>query len=183
MKNSRLLSALCIVVIAGIIGCSKDGTTGPAGPAGADGAAGPAGPAGPDSVITSLWTPLNLVQDVLQPGDTMYLATVTAASITQNILDGGVVLTYLEFIDTATYGPGIFNASEAVQVTYNVGSINILSFNDYRGLFDVRYIIVPSSMIASGTGKGYSKEQWQTMSYSAVQKAISSSSGSSGIKN
>src|SRR5579864_3924798 len=87
MKNFRSLLVAALILIIGMISCSK-GSTGPAGPA---------GPAGPDSIVYSAWIPLALTYVA---ADTLFEQTINAPSITKAILDSGVVLSYVNFQET-----------------------------------------------------------------------------------
>jgi hypothetical protein len=164
MKTFRSLLAISMVIVIGMISCSK-GTTGPAGPA---------GPAGPDSVIYSAWMPLTLTYVA---ADTFYEQTITAPSITQAILDSGVILSYVNFQESnGTYhviptagllGLGIFE-------DFSVGAINISSVQDYSTL-PYRYVVIPGSKVANSTNqqkKGYTPQELKAMSYEQVQQVL-----------
>jgi hypothetical protein len=167
MKHLKLVSILFIVVVLATVGCQK-GSSGPQGPP---------GPAGPDSVIYSSWVTLNTPYNSTDSG---YEQTINAASITQNIIDKGIILTYID-----PQGNGnIFPTSSvgfAISETYSVGQIAIFSVVDLTGM-EYRYVVVAGSIqgnkIVSGPAKGLTKEQLQTMSYEAVQKLVGTSSKS-----
>src|SRR6185312_4960373 len=82
MRNTKWILILAASLITGMISCKK-GDTGPAGPA---------GPAGPDSVVYSGWIELT---PTYMPDDTVFLDTIPAPSITQAILDSGIILSYV----------------------------------------------------------------------------------------
>ncbi|MES1249735.1 MAG: hypothetical protein ABUL46_03580, partial [Chitinophaga rupis] len=98
MKNSkwiRLLSiALFLGMISGMITGCKKGDTGPEGPQ---------GPAGPDSVYSSPW--ITDLSPTYVPDDTLYelIPPLSAPSITQGILDSGIVLSYVNFGSGTNY--------------------------------------------------------------------------------
>jgi hypothetical protein len=166
MKNFRSLLVAALVLIIGMISCSK-GSTGPAGPR---------GPAGPDSVVYSVWTPLALTY---VPADTLFEQTITAPSITKAILDSGVILSYVNFQDTSgTYhviptagltGIGVFE-------DFAVGKINIASVRDYSKL-PYRYVTIPGSLKTGNSAstqkvKGYTIQELKAMPYEQVQLVL-----------
>ncbi len=166
MKNFRSLLVAAIVIIIGMISCSK-GSTGPAGPA---------GPAGPDSVVYSAWTPLALTYVA---ADTLFEQTINAPAITKAILDSGVVLSYVNFQEqNGTYhivptagltGIGIFE-------DFAVGQINIESVQDYSTL-PYRYVVIPGSLKTGNSAaaqkvKGYTIQELKSMPYEQVQQVL-----------
>jgi hypothetical protein len=167
MKNSRLVLILSTVIILVMLSCSKKGDVGPV------------GPPGPDSVSTSAWISLTMA-DTTIASTTYYFEEIAASGITQRILDSGLVLSYLQYIDP-TLGTQIFNASEAVNVTYGVGNVEVVSSTDYTGVFDFRYVVVPGTLtignsIISGPAKGLTKSELENMNFSDVQKLLKNSS-------
>jgi hypothetical protein len=163
MKNFRSLLVAAVILIVGMISCSK-GSTGPAGPA---------GPAGPDSVVYSPWTPLALTYVAK---DTLFEQIINAPSITKAILDSGVILSYVNFLEqNGTYhlvptagltGIGIFE-------DFAVGQINIESIKDYSTL-PYRYVTIPGSLKTGNSAsaqkvKGYTIEELKAMPYEQVQ--------------
>jgi hypothetical protein len=179
MKNVRLFSVIVLLGALAFVGCSKG-----SGSTGATGATGPAGPAGPDSVLHSAWVQLAMTatstEQVGANVDTVYEMDIAAPAVTQTILDSGVVLGYISTIDQ-NGNTNVFNASEALQVTYAVGDVSLFSVGaDYSYAntgFLFRYVIIPGSQvtgdnIVSGPLKGYTKKQVQGMSYDAVNKLL-----------
>ena len=166
MKNFRSLLAAAVILIIGMISCSK-GDTGPAGPA---------GPAGPDSVAYSSWTPLALTY---VPADTLFEQVINAPAITKAILDSGVVLSYVNFLEqNGTYhivptagltGIGIFE-------DFAVGQINIESIQDFSTL-PYRYVVIPGSLKTGNSAstqkvKGYTIQELKAMPYEQVQQVL-----------
>ncbi|MFI5124738.1 MAG: hypothetical protein ACHQDF_05385 [Chitinophagales bacterium] len=163
MRNAKWIIMLGVVLIMGMIGCKK-GDTGPAGPV---------GPAGPDSVVYSSW--INLSPTYVA-SDTLFEQTLAAPSITQAILDSGVILSYVNFGSGSTYDVVPVSALNYIlQEDFAVGSINFLSTNDYSNL-PYRYVTIPGSKIAgnrsSGVVKGYSIQELKTMPYNKVQAVL-----------
>src|SRR6185437_3643839 len=159
MKLCKGIFLMASVIMVGMFSCKK-GDTGPAGKT---------GPAGPDSVSTSAWIPLSMKDSTIN-SNTYYIQEIPAPAITQRILDSGIILSYLHYID-ATTGTNIFNASEAVNVTYSVGNVEVLSSGiDWTGVFDFRYVIVPGTLtignsVGSGPAKGLTRSELQNMNY------------------
>lgn len=154
---------LSAVLIAGMISCKK-GDTGPAGPI---------GPAGPDSVVYSAW--INLAP-TYSANDTVFKQTLTASSITQGILDSGVILSYVNLGSSSSYDVVPVGAlSYAIQEDFSVGSIFLLSTSDFTNL-PYRYVTIPGSKIAgnktTGSVKGYTIQELKAMSYVQAQKVL-----------
>jgi hypothetical protein len=166
MKNVRILLTAATILMIGMISCSK-GDTGPAGPA---------GPAGPDSVVYSAW--INL-QANYNANDSAYEDTLLAPSITRSILDSGIILSYVNFLENnGTYH--VIPVSAMVPYLledFSVGKINLVS-----GYFDFsstpyRYVTIPGSL-KTGTNaadqkiKGYTIEELKAMPYEKVQQVL-----------
>jgi hypothetical protein len=166
MKNFRSILAAAIIILIGMISCSK-GSTGPAGPA---------GPAGPDSIVYSVWTPLALNYVA---ADSLFEQIINAPSITKAILDSGVILSYVNFQESnGTYhivptagltGIGIFE-------DFAVGTINIESIQDYSTL-PYRYVTIPGSLKTGNSAstqkvKGYTIQELKAMPYEQVQQVL-----------
>lgn len=175
MKNLKLLSVLSLVVMLAIVSCSKTGSTGPAGPK---------GPAGPDSVLHSAWISLNTP---LNTNDSLYEAVITASGLTSDILDNGVVLSYIGFPGSGTSGTdtAVFSISEAsnlvapISQALYVGEIDLFAISDYSGTL-YRYVLIPGTIVTNGiAGKKYTKQDLQKMSYADIQKILGVSTGAS----
>ena len=166
MKNFKSLSAAAVILIIGMISCSK-GSTGPAGPA---------GPAGPDSVVYSPWIPLAFTYNA---ADTAFEDTLIAPSITKAILDSGVILTYVNALgQDGTYHvipTGALNTLNIFE-DFSIGKINIVSFNDYSTL-PYRYVTIPGSLKTGNSAseqkiKGYTIQELKAMPYEQVQQVL-----------
>jgi hypothetical protein len=166
MKNFRSLLVAALILMIGMISCSK-GSTGPAGPK---------GPAGPDSVVYSAWIPLAFTYNAT---DTAFEETLAAPSITKAILDSGVVLTYVNAqAQDGTYHvipTGALNTLDIFE-DFSVGKINIVSFNDYSGI-PYRYVTIPGSLktgnnAATQKVKGYTIQELKAMPYEQVQQIL-----------
>src|SRR3982751_3744979 len=159
MKNLRSLLVVAGILFIGMMSCSK-GSTGPAGPA---------GPAGPDSVVYSPWIPLNFTYNAQ---DTAFEETLNAPSITQAILDSGVILTYVNAQDqNGSYHVIPTGALSTLNIfeDFSVGRINIVSFNDYSSL-PYRYVTIPGSLKTGNSAsaqkvKGYTIQELKAMPY------------------
>ncbi|HEX9510617.1 MAG TPA: hypothetical protein VF939_09040 [Puia sp.] len=180
MKNLKCLSLLTFVAcIIMMTSCSKGnaGPAGPAGPAGDTGAAGVNGTNGTDSVLYSNWTTLSMAGSIDANNDTSYSESITANAITSNILNNGVVLTYLQQIDQ-NGDTLIFNAATVLTESYYVGRIFLYSGvpagytnasgYDYSG-YNYRFIAIPGS-IATSRFPGYTQQQIKSLSYQSVLK-------------
>ena len=164
MKQVKNLLAVATIVIMGLVGCSK-GDTGPAGPA---------GPAGPDSVMYSSWITLALTYNTT---DSLFEQKIPAPSITQGILDSGLVLSYIQYTDQNTnevHIQAIASLGSLIWDDYSVGNVNMfanLDLSDYL----YRYVAIPGSTKVNGTAakiKGYTPSELKAMSYEQVQKVL-----------
>ncbi len=166
MKNSKWVFILASVIMLGILGCKK----GDAGPAG------PIGPAGPDSVVYSNWITLATTYNST---DSLFEQTLAAPSLTQSILDSGVILTYVNFkASNGTYHISpISSLNYFISEDYSVGTINILSLKDLSGLA-YRYVTIPGSKLAgnksSAAIKGYTIQELNALPFGDLQKIIGS---------
>ncbi len=165
MKISRLILILNSVIVMGMIGCSKKGDQGPIGPR---------GPAGPDSVVYSQWITLN---STYNPDDTLFEDTLSAPSITQGILDSGIILTYVNFQESdGTYHVvPVSSLNYFISEDYSLGHINIIATADLTGL-PYRYVTIPGSKIegnrSSGSIQGHTIQEMKTLPFTEVQKIV-----------
>ncbi len=164
MKLFRSLLCAAGIIVIGLASCSKSST----------GSTGPAGPAGPDSVFSSQWINMALVYN---PADSAYEEAINAPSITQSILDSGVVLSYVNFEEsngtyhvtpTGALVPFIFE-------DFSVGQINLSAGANYN--FPYRYVTIPGALV-TGNGanrkvKGYTPTELKAMSFEQVQQVLS----------
>jgi len=159
MRNTKWILILAASLITGMISCKK-GDTGPAGPA---------GPAGPDSVVYSGWIELT---PTYMPDDTVFLDTIPAPSITQAILDSGIILSYVN-IGTSDQ-PDVVPAASLNYIfsleEFTAGNIYLTIFPnfDLSGL-PYRYVTIPGSKIegnkSTGLVNGYTVKELKSMSY------------------
>ena len=157
-KTLRLLSyILSVVLVIGMVSCSKDGPAGPAGatgPAGPQGPGGPQGPAGQDgqpgtaNVIYSDWTD-TLTYGLLAAPDTI-AGALLAPALTADILNKGEIKVYANLNTTADpfvvplplYGGFFLGDGGFIEVAFFTGEIDILSNRNIDGL-PLRYILIP----------------------------------------
>lgn len=210
MRKFKLLSLLSFAIVFIAISCTKEGPEGPAGaigaqgpagingpvgpagpagptgPAGGTGATGPQGPAGTANVIYSAW--------VTEPGnwgaDTAMLSLnggnakrfiVTAPSLSQSILDQGVVLCYFRGgvtsnnpialpyniplpqavpnnIETVDYRASLNKITYVFYILNNTVSPIIFTNINSGGQF--RYVIIPGGVAG---GRGINSEKIATI--------------------
>lgn len=156
-KNWFLLILLCSIFT--FIACNKEDTdtTTTDAPASA-------------SVKYSEWATLSMAY---ASSDSLYEQTIVADSLTQAVLDSGIVLTYLKY-ETTTGQSIVVNAGLYLQEVFSAGNIQLYAGSDYSGLA-YRYIIVSGGLnigrlVAGSTA--YAKEQLQAMSYAEVMKLL-----------
>ena len=170
MKNLKSFSVLICSIALLFIACSK-GDTGPAGPA---------GPTGPGSVTYSSWITLNMTQNATSAGDTFYTQTLVTPSLTQGIIDSGIILTYVAFKDNSNITNVLSATPYFTVIIYYPDSIYLEAPIDLTGIF-FRYVLVPGSVsagtVTSGPAKGMTVAQLQTMSYAAIRKLLGQTAG------
>lgn len=181
MKTNNLLVAIIIAAVT-LASCKGDpgptgatGATGPVGPTGPTGATGPAGPVGPAgptgatgatgtaNVIYSDWR--NVTMTNTGP---FWEGTLTAAGITQTVIERGVVNIYLRNENNLVFqlnysSPG----GNYIHYFLTVGLITIRS--SVNSSYPYRYVIIPGGVsggrFVSGPLTGYSIEQVKAFSY------------------
>ncbi|MBO9201220.1 MULTISPECIES: hypothetical protein [Niastella] len=115
---------------------------------------GPKGDTGVANSVYSAWKTVTYQAAVIQPGDTVGVATLKAPEITKDVLDKGMIHVYANLGTAAApdivqipyqdfYLTGIY-----VNVDYEVGNINFVSNILANGLY--RYIIVTGTIPAGG---------------------------------
>ncbi|HEY6063758.1 MAG TPA: hypothetical protein VIV35_09125 [Chitinophagaceae bacterium] len=218
MRKFRLLSLLALAITFIAVSCTKEGpegpagATGPQGPVGATGATGPAGPIGPvgpagptgatgpqgppgtANVIYSSWAAVStftLIDTTLPDFSTVKRFIRTAPSLTQAIVDNGVVLSYCR----VPVGGISLNGPNLMPYTFPGGSgtiylmsqipvaskiiyyTSIMNASPASGwspnpALEVRYVLIPG-VVAGGRSAGvggtnYTAEQVRAMSYEQV---------------
>ncbi len=170
MKNVKFLLLLAFVTSLAWTGCKK-GDTGPAGAT---------GPAGPDSVMYSPWITLAFNYVTVDTSG-YYADSIAAPSITQAILDSGVVLGYLDF-SANNDGSSIIPMSTGSQFgIFEYFSVGIAEVDDYSGDASgakYRYVVIPGSRATSSSGQrkynGYTISELKSMSYDKVRTIAAS---------
>lgn len=189
-------ASLCFSALILLVSCEKEGPVGPPGPMGPAGtngtvgAQGPQGPAGTANVIYSTWTDdetLDWEDDETITGVPQKIATWSAAQISQQVVDSGVVLVYARAANNGPVSPlpatfyAATGAADQFSYSINVGALQFTHRStDAVGVFvtpavtDVRfrYIIIPGgtpgSRMASSPAAGYTVEQLKAMTYEQV---------------
>jgi hypothetical protein len=218
MRKSRLLSLLALAITFLAVSCTKEGpegpagATGPQGPTGATGATGvgatgpqgPAGPTGPQgppgtaNVIYSSWATVNaliaangpIIDSTFTDYGTCKRWIRIAPSLTQAILDNGLVISYWrvgvppsQIYSTLPYqfpsGAQVWHLAGLPTVQSGVGKIfyftSIFGTNTGwtpNGTGEQRYVIIPGT-VAGGRSAGvggtnYTPDQVRAMSYEQV---------------
>lgn len=197
MRKYRLLSLLLLASTILIINCTKEGPEGPPGPAGSQGAPGLTGPTGPQgppgtaNVIYSAWATVASIVALTGPIIDSSFADFgtckrwirTAPSLSQGVLDQGLVLSYWK-VGTIIYSTIPYQFPSGAQIFY-LGALpqlnKIIYFTSILGTgagwspnlgAETRYIIIPGS-IAGGRSAGvggtnYTADQLRSMSYEQV---------------
>lgn len=154
MKKCNYLLMLVLAFSAFYVGCTK-GEQGPAGPKGTTGSA---------NVRYSTWAKLAMTKD---PNDsTLFDQTIKADSLTQGILDSGIVLTYLKYQDPNSLQTSVVNASSYMEEDFSVGSIQLYSAFDFSGLY-YRYVLIPGGVKVGrlSSGKLVTRDNLKTLTY------------------
>ncbi len=144
----------------------QDGEVGPQGETGATGAQGPAGPAGPTgtaNVQYSPWVTVNFASN----GST-YTANLTAAAITQDVIDKADIRVYWKtsgYTLSLPYAQIISGTTYSVHQRFYVGRVELISSYALTAQ-QFRYVIIPG-----GTSIGGRKAAIDYGDYEAVKKA------------
>lgn len=219
MRKYRLLSLLALAITFLAVSCTKEGPegpagatgaqgptgpggatgpagpTGPVGPAGPTGATGPQGPPGTANVIYSAWTNEGPWADTLMAslatgaGGNAKRMLMAAPSLSQAILDQGVILTYMRWTlsgNNPISMPYTFNSGGTV---FEIGSRAALNKVVYffwvpsnpgvlvapGGLgasAQVRYVLIPGVVGGGRTagvgGTNYTPDEVRAMTYEQV---------------
>ncbi len=211
MRKFSLLSLLLVALTFIVINCTKEGpegpagatgpqgptggsgAAGPAGPAGATGTTGPAGPAGPQgpagtaNVIYSSWaTSTGTFRDSTIDNTLYNITDFAAPSLSQAILDNGVILVYFRFASLGPYQlPYSSFAGGHPNVIHFIAKLNriyITRHNQDQNVeaghvhlaagLEYRYVLVPGAVaggrMMSGPAAGYSAEEVRSMSYEQI---------------
>ena len=116
---------------------------------------------------------------VYNTNDSLYEDTINAVSITQGILDSGVILTYVNFPESnGTYHVVAVSSlnTDRVYEDYSLGKINIISYSINLTSLKYRYVTIPGAKKTNSTTKlikGYSAAELKAMPYEQVQKILS----------
>jgi hypothetical protein len=167
-KLKILMLTFSVMSLGALVSCSKSSTkTTPAA-------------SSADTVMYSAWIPLALVLQS-PASDSFYEQAITAAALTQAILDKGMVNVYVH--ETGTGTSYVNSASdEGIYPTYAVGQIfldaygsngAVLATNTY---FDeVRYVIIPGTVSvtnANGSIQTYTPAQLKELDYATLTKLL-----------
>ena len=169
-------TGLFLVLLLGllpIIACQ--GSEGPTGPRGPEGIQGPPGEIGTANVIYSPWTAFATAwRDTTIDGSALKYHALAAPGLTQQILDNGTVLAFMQFSGTVIQLPYTSNAGGMVSTLdflARVGRIYFCRFtHDNSGSIGVgtavtfRYILIPGG-VSETSLKRTQAIGWNGMSY------------------
>jgi len=144
------------------------------------GPAGPQGTNGSDSVLHSAWMSLTMTLSVDTNGDTTYIESISAPAVTAGALDSGLVISYIQnlfatdgsIVDVADY-------SSFLDVSYNVGVINLISFIGDLSQAQFSYVVIPGRMLGSSVFKQYTKAQIRAMDFATLNKLVTAAQSGS----
>lgn len=153
MKKRNFTALFVLACTVFYFGCQK-GDTGPAGAKGAPGSA---------NVQYSSWTPLAMTFNF---SDSLYEQTLRADSLTQRIIDSGIVITYLKFTDPSTQATTIVNAGTYMEEDFSVGQIKLYSQYNFSS-YNYRYVLIPGGVKVGrmSSGQIISKSNAKNVSY------------------
>lgn len=160
MKQASRLMFIYLILLILASGCTKKGDTG------ATGAKGTA------NVMYSSWASLKMSYNST---DSAYEQTITADSITQSVLDSGLVLTYIKYTNSAGQTQ-VENADTYMETVLGLKSIQLYSYVcDLTGV-PFRYIVIQGGTalsggrLAAGTDlvQGFTRAEWKAMPYEQV---------------
>jgi len=172
-KLKFVLPAILVIAIFSIVSCTKtnNNTT-----------------VVKDSIYYSNWSPLAMTMQVdPTSGDTFYVQTITAPSVTASIISKGAVLGYFGYpssaTDTTVLTESAMAASEGTLMAFSPGQIFLNSVYDLTysasAGYLFRYVVIPADILTTSFN-GMTQQQLNKMSFSDVQKAINSAKQTSG---
>jgi hypothetical protein len=155
VKNFKLFTLLTLIAgyLLTSIGCSKSNNN---------------NNSAKDSVLYSAWQPFNMkFEGVTTYGDSVFDQTVVAKSVTQSVLDKGVVLVYVKD------GTGLYaDATNAgISLLLDPGEIYMTTNFTVTSNFSFRYVVIPggiSTTSVSGSVQTYTPAQLKKLPYSTV---------------
>ncbi|MEP6747970.1 MAG: hypothetical protein ABJB86_09610 [Bacteroidota bacterium] len=158
-KSSQAAALAFLFFIITLNSCSK---TGAKGATGANGTA---------NVMYSSWANLTMTYN---SSDSAYEQSVTVDSLTQAVIDSGLVLCYIKYTNSSGKTQ-IESASNYISVVLGLKTISLYSYYyDFTGV-PFRYIIIHGGTAigsrlsgASRLLQGHTKEEWNTMTYDQV---------------
>ena len=126
---------------------------------------------GADSVIHSPWIVLQMTYAGKDANsDSTFGEVLTAPSVTQSIIDKGVVLTYIAQGVTSGGDTVISSADNILNPYLYVGKVDLLSVGDYSGT-PFRYVIIPGS-IAATSFPNMTLQQIKALPFQEVTKIL-----------
>jgi len=165
MHTSKKIFIALVFIMSALFSCTKKGDTGAA------------GATGTANVMYTSWSPLSMTYNST---DSAYEQTITADSITQAVLDSGLVLSYIKYTNSSSQVQ-VENAGNYMEEVYGLQSINLYSYGyDYTGV-SFRYVIIHGGSNITGRLadtstliRGYTKKEWQAMPYDKVMALLGS---------
>jgi len=111
---------------------------------------GPKGDTGNANVAYSAWLNVQYAQQVPQPGDTFYTATITAPKITDSVVSKGDVRVYVNTGTSAAPEIVSLPLSTIIIPFISKGKIDLQAADNYStvtstGLYSYRYVIIQGS--------------------------------------
>ena len=161
--NSLLIATVCSVLF--LFNSCKKGDPGPAGATGPAGPTGVAGPTGTANVIYSPWANLTFTGS-----GTSWSAQITAAGVTQDIMDKGVVKTYFKF-GTSVYEGNYSNITTGASIYQflSVGLINLRA--TFAANYPWRYVIIPGGVAGGRTSNNTDADTFTFADGSTMRKS------------
>ena len=164
IKNVRKVSILVVAALAigvvSMVSCSKSGST---------------TITTKDSVYYSPWMTISM--SPTDAGDTAYVETISASSVTAAVVSGGAVLTYLG--EPGYPSAGDTAAENAIEfgltTTLIPGSIELESYgylNDFstgNSTLLVRYVVIPGTVLET---TGLTRQQLKSMNFTEVTNTL-----------
>jgi hypothetical protein len=134
-----------------------------------------------DSVYYSAWSTLNMTQDIVSAGDTLYVQDITAPKITASVVSKGAVVAYYAYVSQSGDTTVLNEAELGYEsgVTFSVGLIEVTGYGtDLSGAL-FRYVVIPGNVLVTSFN-GMTQQQLNKMSFTDLQKAINSVKQTSG---
>jgi hypothetical protein len=140
-----------------------------------------------DSIYYSSWAQLSMTLNVDANNDSLYYQDFNNSKITQSVVSTGAIIGFFGVTDgsgdTTALNVAELSSYYNIEQQISVGVLDVSALADLsyaNGGFLYRYVIIPGNVLANTSLANLTKTQLQHMSFTNVQKAVSSAATSKG---